>query len=64
MIKKQLAEIRSALPDTTKLIAVSKTHPIDRIKEAYEAGQRDFGENKVQELVENMNYYQKIFVGT
>jgi len=52
MIKEQLAEILSALPETTKLIAVSKTHPIERIKEAYEAGQRDFGENKVQELVE------------
>jgi pyridoxal phosphate enzyme (YggS family) len=52
MIKRQLAAIRSSLPATTALIAVSKTHPIERIMEAYEAGQRDFGENKVQELVE------------
>ena len=52
MIKAQLAAIRSSLPATTALIAVSKTHPIERIMEAYEAGQRDFGENKVQELVE------------
>ena len=52
MIKVQLAAIRSSLPATTALIAVSKTHPIERIMEAYEAGQRDFGENKVQELVE------------
>jgi pyridoxal phosphate enzyme (YggS family) len=52
MIKAQLEEIRSSLPATTVLIAVSKTHPIERIMEAYEAGQRDFGENKVQELVE------------
>jgi pyridoxal phosphate enzyme (YggS family) len=52
MIKTQLAAIRSSLPATTALIAVSKTHPIERIMEAYEAGQRDFGENKVQELVE------------
>lgn len=52
MIKAQLAAIRSSLPATTVLIAVSKTHPIERIMEAYEAGQRDFGENKVQELVE------------
>ena len=34
-----------------KLIAVSKTQPVDKILEAYEAGQRVFGENKVQELV-------------
>jgi pyridoxal phosphate enzyme (YggS family) len=52
MIKAQLAAIRSSLPATTVLIAVSKTHPTERIMEAYEAGQRDFGENKVQELVE------------
>lgn len=52
MIKVQLAAIHSSIPATTALIAVSKTHPIERIMEAYEAGQRDFGENKVQELVE------------
>jgi len=52
MIKAHLEEIRSSLPASTVLIAVSKTHPIERIMEAYEAGQRDFGENKVQELVE------------
>jgi len=52
MIKAHLEEIRSSLPARTVLIAVSKTHPIERIREAYEAGQRDFGENKVQELVE------------
>lgn len=34
-----------------RLIAVSKTHPIEKIKEAYDAGQRIFGENKVQELI-------------
>ncbi|HZX73524.1 MAG TPA: YggS family pyridoxal phosphate-dependent enzyme [Cyclobacteriaceae bacterium] len=34
-----------------KLIAVSKTHPTEKIMEAYEAGQRIFGENKVQEMV-------------
>jgi len=34
-----------------RLIAVSKTHPVERIKEAYDVGQRIFGENKVQELV-------------
>jgi hypothetical protein len=36
------------------LIAVSKTKPLDMLKEAYEAGSRDFGENKVQELVDKI----------
>ncbi|MEM6344270.1 MAG: YggS family pyridoxal phosphate-dependent enzyme [Bacteroidota bacterium] len=39
-------------PQTVKLIAVSKTKPMSLIEEAYAAGQRDFGENKVQELTE------------
>lgn len=37
--------------DDVKLIAVSKTKPVEMLKEAYESGIRDFGENKVQELV-------------
>lgn len=35
-----------------RLVAVTKTHPVERIKEAYDAGHRLFGENKVQELIE------------
>lgn len=38
-------------PDTVRLIAVSKTHPIDAVRAAADAGQRDFGENKVQEAL-------------
>ena len=52
MIKDQLEQITASLGTNTTLVAVSKTHPIERIMEAYEAGQRDFGENKVQDLVE------------
>ena len=37
-------------PDAVKLVAVSKRHPPEAIREAYAAGQRDFGENYVQEL--------------
>lgn len=44
--------IRSELNPNTKLIAVSKTKPSSLIREAYNCGQRDFGENKVQELLE------------
>jgi PLP dependent protein len=39
-------------PSSVQLVAVSKTHPASAVREAYEAGQRDFGENYVQELVE------------
>lgn len=51
-IKENLLRIKSALPAQVTLIAVSKTKPIELIKEAYGAGQRDFGENYVQELEE------------
>lgn len=46
-----LASVKASLPGSIKLIAVSKTHSTERILEAYNAGQRAFGENKVQELV-------------
>ncbi len=39
------------LPEGVKLVAVSKYHPVEVVREAYDAGQRIFGENKVQELV-------------
>lgn len=46
------ASVRSGRKETdVTLIAVSKTHPVSAIAEVYEAGCRDFGENKVQELV-------------
>jgi pyridoxal phosphate enzyme (YggS family) len=52
-IKNNIEKFRSALqPYGAKLIAVSKTHSAEKIREAYEADQRIFGENKVQELVE------------
>jgi len=52
MIKEKINELLTQLPTQVRLIAVSKTKPVSAILEAYEAGQRDFGENKVQELVE------------
>lgn len=50
-IADSLASVKATLPGSIKLIAVSKTHSTERILEAYNAGQRAFGENKVQELV-------------
>jgi len=47
-----IEEFQKEIPHTVTLIAVSKTKPIELIKEAYAIGQRDFGENKVQELIE------------
>ena len=41
-------------PDDVRLIAVSKTHPIDAVRAAFHAGQRDFGENKVQEALQKI----------
>lgn len=51
-IAENLAHIRSLLPAGTTLVAVSKTKPHAAILEAYAHGQRHFGENKVQELVD------------
>lgn len=49
-IQRALQEVGSTLQKGVALLAVSKTHPAEYIQEAYEAGQRDFAENKVQEL--------------
>lgn len=49
-VKSQLERVRVTLPEGVTLVAVSKTHPIEAITEAYEAGQRVFGESRPQEL--------------
>ncbi len=49
-IASRLLEIKKALPAGVTLVAVSKTKPVEDILEAYEAGQRIFGENKIQEM--------------
>lgn len=49
-IKETIKAIHSQLPPQTRLVAVSKYHPAEAIMEAYEAGQRIFGESHVQEL--------------
>jgi hypothetical protein len=60
----RLAEVRNRIadaagragraPESVRLIAVSKTHPIDAIRAAADAGQQDFGENKVQEALQKI----------
>ena len=59
MIKEQLQKINEEIPSNVLLIAVSKTKPNEDLLEAYDAGQRHFGENKVQELCEKWNSLPK-----
>ena len=51
-IKENLIKIKSQVPENVILVAVSKTKPISDLMLAYEAGQRVFGENKIQEMTE------------
>jgi len=58
-IKENLINIKSQLPKHVTLVAVSKTKPISDLMEAYNAGQRFFGENKIQEMVEKYELMPK-----
>ena len=51
-IAQNLIEIRKTIPENVTLVAVSKTKSVDDIMEAYDAGQRIFGENKIQEMTQ------------
>lgn len=54
-VKENLEILKSQLNENVRLVAVSKTKPDEMLMEAYEAGQRIFGENRVQDLVEREN---------
>lgn len=58
-IEENINHIKSTLPEYVTLVAVSKTKSIDEIMEAYNAGQRIFGENKIQEMVEKESQMPK-----
>ena len=49
-IKERLNRILTTLPEGVKLVAVSKFHPVESLQEAYDAGQRIFGESRPQEM--------------
>ncbi len=51
-IQSNLNTIKTSLPEHVTLVAVSKTKPVSDLIQAYEAGQRIFGENKIQEMTE------------
>ena len=52
-------EIKSEIPEDVLLLAVSKTKPLEDLEEAYQAGARDFGENKVQEMTKKYEEFHK-----
>lgn len=51
-IQQNLQQIRRSLPSDVSLVAVSKFHPIESLQEAYDSGQRIFGESREQELAQ------------
>ncbi|MBP9793839.1 MAG: YggS family pyridoxal phosphate-dependent enzyme [Flavobacterium sp.] len=58
-IAQNLNHIKSSLPEHVTLVAVSKTKPVHDLMEAYNAGQRIFGENKIQEMTEKWEVMPK-----
>ncbi|OXA74710.1 YggS family pyridoxal phosphate enzyme [Flavobacterium columnare NBRC 100251 = ATCC 23463] len=58
-IQQNLNNIKSSLPSQVTLVAVSKTKPVSDLMEAYQAGQRIFGENKIQEMTEKWEQMPK-----
>ncbi|MBP1221549.1 YggS family pyridoxal phosphate-dependent enzyme [Flavobacterium sp. 1355] len=58
-IQSNLNTIRESLPEHVTLVAVSKTKPVSDLMQAYEAGQRIFGENKIQEMTDKWEQMPK-----
>ncbi|MCC5427274.1 alanine racemase, partial [Clostridium botulinum] len=58
-IEDNINSIKKSLPKDVTLIGVSKTKPVEYIEKAYETGLRDFGENKVQELIDKIEYFKE-----
>ncbi|MGV0923399.1 YggS family pyridoxal phosphate-dependent enzyme [Empedobacter tilapiae] len=58
-IQENLKIIKNTIPEHVTLVAVSKTKPVEDLQEAYEAGIRDFGENKIQEMCDKYEVLSK-----
>lgn len=54
LIAERLRAVRASIPEGVELVAVSKFHPVEALREAYGAGQRVFGESRVQELLQKV----------
>ena len=63
-IKERLERILATLPEGVELVAVSKFHPAERLQEAYDAGQRIFGESRPQEMAAKAGVLPKDIVWT
>jgi len=59
MIQENLKKIKNTIPEEVTLVAVSKTKPVADLQKAYDAGQRVFGENKIQEMVDKYTQLPK-----
>ena len=53
-VKENIERLKEEIPEGVTLVAVSKFHPVEMIREAYDAGQRHFGESRVQELLKKI----------
>ena len=58
-IQEEIKRIQAELPESVRLVAVSKFHPVEALQEAYDAGQRVFGESKVQEMTQKYEVLPK-----
>ncbi len=62
-IKENIEYLKKSIPDDVMLLAVSKTKPLEYLEEAYNCGMRDFGENKVRNLLINMKIFTRMLDG-
>ncbi|MDG4945829.1 YggS family pyridoxal phosphate-dependent enzyme [Weeksellaceae bacterium KMM 9713] len=58
-IEENYLRIKKEIPENVTLVVVSKTHPVEAIQKIYDLGHRDFGENKVQEMLEKAELLPK-----
>ena len=63
-IADRILRVKSSLPGQVELVAVSKTYPAQRIMEAYEAGQRIFGENRLRRWLRSTRSFPRTSNGT
>lgn len=54
-VRENLRRLRNSIPEGVELVAVSKFHPVEALREAYDEGQRVFGESRANEFVEKAN---------
>ena len=58
-ITENITRLKASLPAGVTLVAVSKFHPVEALQEAYNAGQRVFGESRAQELTAKQKLFQE-----